>query len=223
MTGNGQKDELYAILGLNRDCSAHDIQRAYRRQAIHLHPDRAGEAKRPAFLRLTFAKDVLTDARLRRHYDLHGEKDLPNSPEEARWREYEAVAYDVFFRFLWFAAVPLHVVMKIAAACIAFGSLWFSFRMSVLLAPHSYMFPETDRVPIEGYYEHFIEGGQNEAFVAVTPFSFEYDALYGFVAKSTDPKTGIEFYVPSFQRNVRLPECELRHIRNQFDSAKYPL
>jgi curved DNA-binding protein CbpA len=67
--------EYYAILGLKEDASPEEIRRAYRKLALHYHPDRnrgdAGAEER--FKAISEAYGVLIDPEKRRMYDLsHG-------------------------------------------------------------------------------------------------------------------------------------------------------
>ncbi len=64
--------DYYAVLGVDRDASAEDIKRAYRKKARQLHPDYAGPASEEAFKELSMAYDVLSDPAKRRQYDMGG-------------------------------------------------------------------------------------------------------------------------------------------------------
>lgn len=68
--------DLYKILGVERDITAEDLKKIYRKLAMRYHPDRnpgdkAAEAK---FKEITVAYDILSDAKKRAAYD-HGEID----------------------------------------------------------------------------------------------------------------------------------------------------
>lgn len=69
------KRDLYGELGVDRTVDAAGIKRAYRKRAAKVHPDVApGDARASAeFRALVLARDVLTDADMRRHYDQTGE------------------------------------------------------------------------------------------------------------------------------------------------------
>ena len=62
------QQSLYEVLGVQRDASAADIKKAYRKQALLNHPDKHGgdEAR---FIRVTVAYDVLRDEVKRSRYD----------------------------------------------------------------------------------------------------------------------------------------------------------
>lgn len=60
----------YEVLGLTKDCSPDDIRSAYRRLSKTLHPDTgAGEEM---FKQITWAKELLLDAKRRDQYDRLG-------------------------------------------------------------------------------------------------------------------------------------------------------
>lgn len=58
---------LYSVLGVDRDADADAIKRAYRRLAAQHHPDRGGDTAR--FQEIQQAYDVLGDLARRREYD----------------------------------------------------------------------------------------------------------------------------------------------------------
>ncbi|OAG12042.1 DnaJ-domain-containing protein [Paraphaeosphaeria sporulosa] len=66
----------YAVLGLERDATADDVKKAYRKMALKHHPDKAPadqkEAANKAFQEIAFAYAVLSDDRRRNRYDVTG-------------------------------------------------------------------------------------------------------------------------------------------------------
>ncbi len=76
--------DLYASLGLGREATAAEVQRAYRKAAKQAHPDTGGSAEE--FQALRRAAVVLCDPKLRKHYDETGEiedKPVDNAQAEA--------------------------------------------------------------------------------------------------------------------------------------------
>ena len=74
------KQDFYALLGVPRDCSAEDLKRAYRKQAMQFHPDKnpgdhAAEAK---FKDVSEAYDILKDDQKRAAYDRYGHAAFEN-------------------------------------------------------------------------------------------------------------------------------------------------
>ncbi len=65
------KRDYYEVLGVNKDASADEIKKAFRRQAIQYHPDKEGgdEAK---FKEVNEAYEVLKDTSKRQRYDQFG-------------------------------------------------------------------------------------------------------------------------------------------------------
>lgn len=64
--------DYYDILGVDRDASAADIKKAYRKKARQLHPDYAGPESEEAFKDLSVAYETLSDPEKRRLYDMGG-------------------------------------------------------------------------------------------------------------------------------------------------------
>jgi len=62
--------DLYAALGVERDASAEEIKRAYRKAALANHPDRGGDKE--TFQRLQAAYEVLSNSDRRSAYDQTG-------------------------------------------------------------------------------------------------------------------------------------------------------
>ena len=68
------KKDYYEVLGLNRDASAEDIKKSYRKLAMKHHPDRNPDNPKSEerFKEAKEAYEILTDAGKRAAYDQHG-------------------------------------------------------------------------------------------------------------------------------------------------------
>lgn len=66
-----QPFDPYAILGLERTCSADDVRAAFRKASLQHHPDTGGD--RETFEALKRAEAILSDAERRRRYDETGD------------------------------------------------------------------------------------------------------------------------------------------------------
>jgi molecular chaperone DnaJ len=66
--------DFYAILGVNRDASAEDIKRAYRKLSKQLHPDKhkGDKAAERRYQEINEAYEVLNDPKKREFYDRYG-------------------------------------------------------------------------------------------------------------------------------------------------------
>ena len=82
-------EDFYQILGVPRDASQEDIQRAYRKLARTYHPDvNHDPGAEDRFKEVAEAYDVLSDPQTRRRYDAFG-RDFRQVPEDAdpgAWR-----------------------------------------------------------------------------------------------------------------------------------------
>ncbi|KII73310.1 DnaJ subfamily C member 9 [Thelohanellus kitauei] len=86
--------DFYAIMEIERDASAEEVKKAYKKLALKVHPDRvskdrAEEAKRK-FQALSIVSETLLDDRKRAVYDETGltESILDGIDENANWYEY---------------------------------------------------------------------------------------------------------------------------------------
>lgn len=74
--------DLYEILGVARDATTDEIEKAYRRRARETHPDRGGDIE--DFKRADLARRTLTDEEARERYDATGrdvdQGDAVNAP-----------------------------------------------------------------------------------------------------------------------------------------------
>jgi molecular chaperone DnaJ len=72
------KRDYYEVLGVNKNASADDIKRAYRRMAIKYHPDKNPDNKEAEakFKECAEAYEVLSDSEKRQRYDQFGHEGL---------------------------------------------------------------------------------------------------------------------------------------------------
>ncbi|KAK3357014.1 hypothetical protein B0T25DRAFT_566337 [Lasiosphaeria hispida] len=73
---NGEDEDLYALLGIDKTASPNDIKKAYRKLALQHHPDKVPEDQRAEsevkFKAVTQAYEILRDEEKRHMYDAHG-------------------------------------------------------------------------------------------------------------------------------------------------------
>jgi hypothetical protein len=79
----GDEDNFYSILGVDRDASPDEIKRAYKRQSLQMHPDKLAQRGRTAteedqskFTRMKEAYEVLSDPHKKETYDAIGERGM---------------------------------------------------------------------------------------------------------------------------------------------------
>jgi curved DNA-binding protein len=87
--------DFYQILGVPREASQDDIQRAYRRLARANHPDvNKDPAAEERFKDISEAYDVLSDPQTRRRYDMFGPdfRQVPQDVDPEIWRRAQAGA-----------------------------------------------------------------------------------------------------------------------------------
>jgi len=87
--------DFYEVLGVGRDASAEDLQRAYRKLARTYHPDVNKEpGGEDRFKEVSEAYDVLSDPELRRRYDAFGHdfRQVPEGVDPQTWARARAGA-----------------------------------------------------------------------------------------------------------------------------------
>jgi DnaJ family protein A protein 2 len=70
MHRNVDTNELYNVLGVNKNATPSEIKKAFRKKALHNHPDRGGDEE--AFKAVSEAYEVLSDNEKRSMYDKYG-------------------------------------------------------------------------------------------------------------------------------------------------------
>jgi hypothetical protein len=85
-----QQKNPYSILGVSRNASSLDIQRAYRRRAVITHPDKRNGDRR-AFDKLSEAYNGLNDDNSRRLYDKTGTMDPHKQQEQSHLNEQDVL------------------------------------------------------------------------------------------------------------------------------------
>jgi curved DNA-binding protein len=88
-------EDFYQILGVPRDASQEDIQRAYRKLARTYHPDvNHDPGAEDRFKDVSEAYDVLSDPQTRRRYDAFGRdfRQVPEDVDPETWRRAQAGA-----------------------------------------------------------------------------------------------------------------------------------
>lgn len=92
--------DLYNILEVERDATDAEIRKSYRRLALKLHPDKAGEKLKKEserkFRDVSEAYAILSDSSLRKQYDENGQTDLSKSQTDVEYNSKEV--YDRFFQ-----------------------------------------------------------------------------------------------------------------------------
>ncbi|PVU88427.1 hypothetical protein BB561_005875 [Smittium simulii] len=72
--------DFYALLGIRRDASNHEIKKAYKKLSKKYHPDKNKEkSANEKFIEIQEAYSILTDKEKRKVYDRYGEEGLKNN------------------------------------------------------------------------------------------------------------------------------------------------
>ena len=96
------KRDYYEVLGVNKNASADDIKRSYRRMAMKYHPDKNPDDKEAEakFKECTEAYEVLSDAEKRRRYDQFGHDGLRGMGmrdySHMKWQDVGSIFEDIF-------------------------------------------------------------------------------------------------------------------------------
>lgn len=85
--------EYYTTLGVSSDATQDDIKRAYRKKAMHSHPDRNPDDPHAAdkFKKISQAYEVLSDPQKRQLYDRHGEQAFSQGGGPTGGAQYESM------------------------------------------------------------------------------------------------------------------------------------
>ena len=99
------KQDYYEVLGVERNASADDIKRAYRRMAMKYHPDKNPGDKQAEvrFKQCAEAYEVLSDPQKRQRYDQFGHEGLRGMGmrdySHMRWQDIGSIFEDIFSGF----------------------------------------------------------------------------------------------------------------------------
>ncbi len=96
------KRDYYEVLGVNKNASADDIKRAYRRMAMKYHPDKNPDNKEAEarFKECAEAYEVLSDSQKRQRYDQFGHDGLRGMGmrdyQHMKWQDIGSIFEDIF-------------------------------------------------------------------------------------------------------------------------------
>ncbi|XP_953331.1 molecular chaperone (DnaJ family), putative [Theileria annulata] len=93
------RQDYYSILGVRKNATDREIEKAFRKKAKKLHPD-ANPGNEKAFSELSNAYEVLKDPSKRKTYDMYGEEGLKQEgPQGHPYQHYYGEGGHTFFSF----------------------------------------------------------------------------------------------------------------------------
>lgn len=95
------KDNYYKILGVDKKATKQEIKKAFRKLAVHYHPDKNDSPDaEEKFREIAEAYEVLSDDEKRRHYDMNGSSGQDfNYGENTHARNWDFNFDDLFKQF----------------------------------------------------------------------------------------------------------------------------
>ena len=118
--------DFYSVLGANQDASQSDIDRLYKRLAVHLHPDRGGNEDDMKLLNEAYA--VLRDEITRRAYDSTRLRELSSdAPPFA-----SPAAQVTIFTGQWVGALLFLGSGLTLVLLVRFQWIWFLWPLAIL-------------------------------------------------------------------------------------------
>eukprot|EP00249_Psilotum_nudum_P019806 c27427_g1_i1 orf=525-1598(-) len=107
--------DYYQILGLNKDCSAEEIRKAYRKISLKVHPDKnKAPGAEEAFKAVSKAFACLSDEELKKKYDQYGPEESNGICQQRHARHYHSNGFreemfdadEIFNSFFFGAPYP---------------------------------------------------------------------------------------------------------------------
>ncbi|KAL2479429.1 DnaJ protein ERDJ3A [Abeliophyllum distichum] len=75
LTIESKKPDLYKVLGVDRNASQREIQKAFHKLSLQYHPDKnKNKGAQEKFAEINNAYDILSDEKKRKNYDLYGDE-----------------------------------------------------------------------------------------------------------------------------------------------------
>ena len=191
----GKSKSLYEVLGLSSDCTTDEVRKAYRRVSRFVHPDKAGTESHSSFLRVSYARDVLINTRLRRAYDWHGETVLPSNTDDAGSTELADMVFHAFLSALGPRRNAHRDWMVLP--------MWFLFLIYISLSATPPSSPHTLKVYYcksmtvqDAYYGYLAKQGKTASLntYEIPNFSLEPNPIHDFTHKIVEPRTKQTFF-----------------------------